>query len=158
MDPIVKKQALRSFTYGLYVVMCKDDDIVNAFTANWLTQVSFEPPLLALSIENDAKSLAMIQHSQTFTINVLQSGQKELAGKLGKSYLKHPDKLTGVPYILQQNNYPILQAALSWVACKVQNTVPAGDSTLIIAEVINAGILTEGDSLTMKEAGFRHAG
>ncbi|GER85945.1 hypothetical protein KDW_01070 [Dictyobacter vulcani] len=54
MDPAVKKQALRTFTYGLYVVMSKEDEVVNAFTANWLTQVSFEPALVAVSIENDA--------------------------------------------------------------------------------------------------------
>ena len=60
MDPAVKKQVLRLFTYGLYVVMSVDRDEVNAFTANWLTQVSFDPPLVAVSIENKAKSLTMI--------------------------------------------------------------------------------------------------
>jgi flavin reductase (DIM6/NTAB) family NADH-FMN oxidoreductase RutF len=160
MDPAVKKQALRTFTYGLYIVTSKEDQTINAFTANWLTQVSFEPPLLALSIENDAKSLSMIQQSHTFTINVLSTEQhgRDLAGKLGKSYHKHPDKLSGVNYTLEQNTYPILQDALSWVACEVRSSTPAGDSTLIIAEVIDAGLLAEGEPLTMKAAGFRHAG
>lgn len=36
--------------------------------------------------------------------------------------------------------------------------VPAGDSTLFIAEVIHAEVLAEGAPLTMAEAGFRHAG
>ncbi len=160
MNPAVKKQVLRQFTYGLYVVMSKDDAVVNAFTANWLTQVSFEPPLLTISIENDAKSLSMIRHSQTFTINVLPkvAEPKKLAGQLGKSYNNHPDKLSGIDYSLVQDTYPILQDALSWVACKVQSSIPAGDSTLIIAEIIDAGLLNEGEPLTMKEAGFRHAG
>ncbi|GHO82972.1 flavin reductase family protein [Dictyobacter formicarum] len=158
MDPAVKKQALRTFTYGLYVVMSKEDEVVNAFTANWLTQVSFEPPLIAVSIENDAKSLSMIQHSQAFTINVLKTGQRDLAGQLGRSYNKNPDKLAGISYSLQQDTYPVLNDALAWITCKVQNTMPAGDSTLIIAEVIDAGVQAEGASLTMNEAGFRHAG
>lgn len=160
MDPAIKKQALRTFTYGLYIIMSKENQTINAFTANWLTQVSFEPPLLALSIENDAKSLAMIQQSHTFTINVLSTAQRgrDLAGKLGKSYQKHPDKLSGVDYTLEQNIYPILQDAISWVACELRSSVPVGDSTLIIAEVIDAGLLNEGEPLTMKAAGFRHAG
>ena len=158
MDPAVKKQALRTFTYGLYVVMSKEDEVVNAFTANWLTQVSFEPALVAVSIENDARSLAMIEHTQTFTVNVLRTGQRELAGQLGRSYAKNPSKLSGIDYQLYDNRYPILQEALSWIACEVRNTVPAGDSTLIIAEVTEAGILAEGNALTMNEAGFRHAG
>ena len=158
MDPAIKKQALRTFTYGLYIVMCREGEDVNGFTANWLTQVSFEPPLLAVSIENDAKSLPMILNSQHFTVNVLRTGQRSLAGALGKSAYKHPQKLSGVDYTINEQGYPILSEALSWVACEVRQTTPAGDSTLVIAEVIDAGVIAEGHPLTMEETGFRHAG
>jgi len=40
----------------------------------------------------------------------------------------------------------------------VRHTAPAGDSTLIVAEVVDTGLLAEGPALTMAEAGFRHAG
>lgn len=158
MDANIKKQALRSFTYGLYAVSCADEDMVNVFTANWLTQVSFEPPLVALSVENDSKSLPMIQRSSKFTANVLRSDQRELAGKLGKSAIQHPDKLTGIEYTLGANGCPILAGALAWVACEVRHSVEAGDSTLMVAEVVDVGMLGEGQPLTMNEAGFRHAG
>jgi flavin reductase (DIM6/NTAB) family NADH-FMN oxidoreductase RutF len=158
MDPAIKKQALRTFTYGLYVIMCREGEDVNGFTANWLTQVSFEPPLLAVSIENDAKSLPMILNSQHFTVNVLRTGQRSLAGALGKSAYKYPQKLSGVDYTINEQGYPILSEALSWVACEVRQTTPAGDSTLVIAEVIDAGVIAEGHPLTMEETGFRHAG
>src|SRR5215469_17938048 len=151
MDPNIKKQALRKFTYGLYIVMCSEGDEINGFTANWLTQISFEPPLLAISIENTAKSLPMILNSQHFTVNVLRTGQRQLAGALGKSAYKHPQKLSGIDYTLNEQGYPILSEALSWVACEVRQTVPAGDSTLVIAEVIDAGVIAEGHPLTMEE-------
>jgi flavin reductase (DIM6/NTAB) family NADH-FMN oxidoreductase RutF len=158
MDQAIKKQALRHFTYGLYAVSCAEGDDINAFTANWLTQVSFEPPLLAVSVENDSKSLPMIERTRKFAVNVFYSGAKGLAGTLGKSGLKNPNKLAGIGYTVQQDGYVILNEALSWVACEVRQVVPAGDSTLVIAEVVDAGILGEGEPLTMKEAGFRHAG
>src|SRR6266849_9988755 len=158
MDPSVKKQVLRTFTYGLYAVSCANEDEINIFTANWLTQASFEPPLLAVSIENVTKSLPMILRSRVFTVNVLRSGGRELAGKLGKSALQHPDKLVGIDYEVGANGCPILRDALAWVACEVRHTAPAGDSTLIIAEVVDTGMLAEGQALTMAEAGFRHAG
>src|SRR5436309_15964807 len=85
MDASTKKRVLRTFTYGLYAVSCADNGEVNIFTANWLTQVSFEPPLLALSVENDSKSLPMLLRSGRFTVNVYRAGERELAGKLGKS-------------------------------------------------------------------------
>ncbi|GAC1361783.1 MAG: flavin reductase family protein [Ktedonobacteraceae bacterium] len=158
MDAAVKKQALRMFTYGLYVILCAEGKEVNGFTANWLTQVSFEPPMLAVSIENASKSLPMILSSRKFTVNVLRAGQKELAGALGKSALKHPDKMAAIDYSIEHAAYPILQQGLAWVACDVQQTIPAGDSTVIVAEIVDAGVLAEGQALTMAEAGFRHAG
>ena len=158
MDPNLKKQVLRTFTYGLYAVSCANEGEVNVFTANWLTQVSFEPPLLAVSVEKISKSLPMILRGRVFTINVFRSGDRELAGKLGKSALRQPDKLVNVPFHLGSNGCPILDDALAWVACEIRNTVEAGDSTLIVAEVIDIGMLSEGQPLTMAEAGFRHAG
>ncbi len=158
MDVNTKKQVLRTFTYGLYAISCADGGEVNAFTANWLSQASFDPPLLMVSVENVTKSLPMILHSGIFTVNVLRSGDRELAGKLGKSALKFPDKLAGIGYDIGTNGCPILHDALAWVACEVRHTVPSGDSTVIIAEVVDIGMLAEGPALTMAEAGFRHAG
>lgn len=158
MDQAAKKQVLRTFTYGLYAVSCADSGELNIFTANWLTQVSFEPPLLAISVENDSKSLPMLLRSGRFTVNVYRSGERELAGKLGKSAVQHPDKLEGVAYDIGANGCPILKDALAWVACEVQRTVEAGDSTLVVALIVDVGMLGEGQALTMAEAGFRHAG
>lgn len=163
MNPAIKKQALRRFTYGLYGVSCADSGEVNIFTANWLTQVSFDPPLLVVSVENDSKSLPMILRSRQFIVNVLRAGTRELAGNLGKSAVQHPDKLVGVAYDLGANGCPILRDALAWVACEVRHTSEAGDSTLVVAEIVDAGGIvgdgSEGDRpLTMEDAGFRHAG
>jgi len=165
MDAQLKKQVLRTFTYGLYAVSCVDEGVVNAFTANWLSQVSFEPPLIAVSIENETKSLPMILRSRAFVVNVLRTdGQDEakpnraLAGALGKSALKNPDKLEGIAYTPGPGGAPILEDALAWVACEVRHTVEAGDSTLVVGEVVDLGTLGEGQPLTMNEAGFRHAG
>lgn len=158
MDINTKRKVLRTFTYGLYAVSCSDEGEVNAFTANWLSQASFDPPLLMVSVENASRSLPMILHSRVFTVNVLRSGGRELAGKLGKSAIQHPDKLVGLDYEVGANGCLILRDALAWVACEVRHTAPAGDSTLIIAEVVDTGMLAEGQALTMAEAGFRHAG
>ena len=158
LDANTKKQVLRTFTYGLFAISCADAGEANIFTANWLTQVSFDPPLVALSVENDSKSLPMIQRSRKFMINVLRAGQRDLAAKLGKSAIQHPDKLADIEYTPGVNDCPVLQEALAWVACEVRHSMEAGDSTLFVAEVVAVGMLGEGQPLTMNEAGFRHAG
>ena len=94
MDLALKKQVLRTFTYGLYAVSSANEGEVNICTVNWLTQVSFDPPLLAVSIENDSKTLPMVLRSRKFTVNVFRSGERELAGKLGKSAIKSMPSLS----------------------------------------------------------------
>src|SRR2546428_6385960 len=113
MDVNLKKQVLRTFTYGLYAVSCANEGEVNIFTANWLTQVSFEPPLLAVSVENISKSLPMILRSRIFTVNVLRSGDRELAGKLGKSALRDPDKLVNIAFHPGSNGCNAIFTSLS---------------------------------------------
>ena len=46
MDPQAKKVALRAINYGLYVLTAKDGDELAAASVNWLSQASFEPPLI----------------------------------------------------------------------------------------------------------------
>lgn len=164
MDPTQRKQALRLFTYGLHAIGVRQvnatGDFANAFLANWLTQVSFDPPMVALSVERESWSWPLIESTGAFTINVLATGQRELAGQLGRSRNKVGDKLANLPWRpAPQTGCPVLhEHAIAFIECHVQGIHPAGDSILVVADVIHAELLREGEPLTMRETGFRHAG
>lgn len=51
MDPNAKKTTLRMIPYGLYVLTAASGDRVAAATVNWVTQASFEPPLVAVGVK-----------------------------------------------------------------------------------------------------------
>src|SRR5512146_2424289 len=108
MDEAAKKEALRLFTYGLYAITSCDYQQHNAFTANWVSQVSFDPPLVVLSIENDSVSLPIIRRTGLFTVNVYSADQRNLAGSLGKSFSKHPEKLTDLSFGHGETGCPVL--------------------------------------------------
>jgi flavin reductase (DIM6/NTAB) family NADH-FMN oxidoreductase RutF len=158
MDPQAKKEALRLFTYGLHAVTCGDEARRNAFTANWVSQVSFEPPLVALSVENTSTSLQIIRKSGRFAINVFDATQRDLAGRLGKGYATHPEKLEGLTWDVGEAGCPVLRDTLGWVECALESETAAGDSTLVIGRVVGAEVLRRDEPLTMLAAGFRHAG
>jgi flavin reductase (DIM6/NTAB) family NADH-FMN oxidoreductase RutF len=158
MDEAAKKKILRHFTYGLYAITVAEDGFYNAFTANWLSQASFEPPLLMLSVENDSRSISVIRRTRVFVVNVFATGHRELAGQLGRSHFRNPQKLEGLKYRLGTNGCPVLLDTLGWLECRVKGEIEAGDSTVFIAEIAEAGELNEGVPLTMNEAGFRHSG
>jgi flavin reductase (DIM6/NTAB) family NADH-FMN oxidoreductase RutF len=158
MDDAAKKEALRLFTYGLYAITCGDEQQRNAFTANWVSQVSFDPPLVVLSIENDSVSLPIIRETGLFAVNVYSADQRDLAGMLGKSFSKHPEKLATLSFGEGETGCPVLLECAAYVECRIQGEVPAGDSTLLLAQVVGANVLRRAEPLTMLAAGFRHAG
>jgi flavin reductase (DIM6/NTAB) family NADH-FMN oxidoreductase RutF len=158
MDESTKKTALRLFTYGLYAVIVRHGSDANAFTANWLTQVSFDPPMVAVSVENSSHSIGLIRATGIVTINVLASGDREVAGALGKRWEKGPTKLAQVPHRPGPNGCAVLDQALAYLECQVSSSAPAGASTVFVATIQDAQVLREGPHLTMAESGFRHAG
>jgi len=158
MDTAAKKSVLRMFSYGLFAVTARRGDEVSAMTVNWITQASFEPPMLALAVEQDSHSRKVIEAGGMFAVNVYESGQRELAGQLGKTWGKHPAKFNEVPQRASPGGIPLLEAALGWVECRVVSSVPAGDHVLFVAEVVEAGVNREGTPLTLKETGFRYFG
>jgi flavin reductase (DIM6/NTAB) family NADH-FMN oxidoreductase RutF len=160
LDLDAKKAVLRSFTYGLYAVSAGHDGERGIFTANWLTQVSFDPPLVALSVERESSTLALIRASGRFVIAPLRSGQKDVAGDLGRPRARAGDKFEvyDLPVNESASGDPIFEGGLGFCVCTVQSETEAGDSIVFIGEVIEAQTGEPGDPLTMREAGFRHAG
>ena len=146
-------------TYGLYAVTARHGDEVAAMTANFLTQSAFTPPMIAVAVELDSKTHRVIEACGQFAVNVFESGQRELAGQLGRKSINKPDKFDDVPWIPgPATGAPLLKDALSWLECQVRNKIESGDHTVFVAEVVEAGVNREGIPLTMTETGFRHSG
>jgi flavin reductase (DIM6/NTAB) family NADH-FMN oxidoreductase RutF len=160
MDQAAKKTVLRHFPYGLYAVTVAAGGEEHAMTANWVTQAAFEPPMVVVAVENTSRTIALMRDSHHFAISVLQQGQRDLAGKLGRTSDQSPQKLKGIktkPAPI--SGVPVLADCLGWVECRVVATLPAGDHTLVLGEVVAAGVEHEdGIALTLQEAGFKYSG
>lgn len=159
MDNEAKKTVLRHFPYGLYAVTVAHEGDEHGMTANWVTQAAFEPPMVVVAIENISKTLSILRDSHHFAINVLLKTQRDLAGKLGRSSDQAPQKLKGIKTRpAPVSGTPVLVDCLGWVECRVVATLPAGDHTLALGEVVAAGVENEGEALTLEEAGFKYSG
>src|SRR4051794_17186616 len=158
MDEQAKKTVLRLATYGLYAVCAGAPDAPSAMTVNWLTQTSFEPPLLAVAMEVDSRTTRAARESGLFTVCPFAEGQRELAGQLGRRSAKVPDKLDGIAFVGTPAGSVALADALGYAECRVLGEQPSGDHVLVLAEVIGATVLREGAPLTMRDAGFRYSG
>ncbi|ADG06853.1 flavin reductase family protein [Kyrpidia tusciae] len=158
MDEQAKKTALRGITYGLYVIGTKVGDDVNAFTANWVTQTSFSPPLVVVAAKKGTTSCDGIKSSGVFSVNVLETGQKDLAFAFFKPVSRVGNKFGDIEFYTEQTGSPILRDALSWFECKVVDVNERGDHTIFVGEVVNAGVHRQGDPMTLRETGLNYGG
>jgi flavin reductase (DIM6/NTAB) family NADH-FMN oxidoreductase RutF len=159
LDQAVKKKVLRWFTYGLHAVTAAAGDETAMMTANFVTQSSFTPPYLTLAVEVDSKTHRLIEASRAFAVNVFEVGQRELAGQLGRKSAKLPEKAEGVAWRPgPETGSPLVEGCLGWLECRVTGSLPSGDHTVYVAEIVEAGVNGEGTPLTMAESGFKHSG
>ncbi len=160
LDQAAKKKVLRDFTYGLYAVTAAHEGERGVFTANWLSQASFEPPLVMLSVENDSSTLPLIRASGLFAVCPLGEEQKDLAGALGRPKARAGDKYEtlDLDVVETESGVPALAESLGHVVCRVESEVPAGDSVVFLGEVVEARSFSDAPPLEMRTAGFRHAG
>ena len=159
MDLQAKKIALRKIPHGVYVVGVKQDSQVNAFTATWLTQVSFTPPLVALGVKKDSHSLAMIKQDRVFSVHLLGKDQKALAEHFVKPATVMGEKLKDVRYRPGKTGAPVLEDAIAYVECELREVAnEQGDHAIVIGEVVEAGVHRDVPALTLMDTGWHYGG
>ena len=159
MDPQAKKIALRKIPHGVYVVGLKDGAQLNAFTATWLTQVSFTPPLVAVGIRKDSHSFEMIKQGRVFSVNVLGKDQKSVAEHFVKPAQVVGEKLQTVAHRVGKTGAPVLNDAIAFFECEVREIAnEKGDHALIIGEVVEAGVHRDEPALTLMDTGWHYGG
>ena len=156
---------LKKLSYGHYVVTAlkpaeelktRDKDYLAAGTVNWLTQVSFEPAMIAVAIGQQSQLNETIDYSEHFTIHLLGPEQKEwIEGFAGKSTVAN-GKINGVAFE-KRDHALILKNCLGYITCLVAETTNTGDHTLHIGEVVAAELFdTETTPLTTKDQAIKY--
>jgi flavin reductase (DIM6/NTAB) family NADH-FMN oxidoreductase RutF len=146
-------EVFRCLTNGVYVIGVASGDRVNAFTAVWVTQVSFDPLLLALNVHPANFSYPLLKASGGFTVNVLAKSQLDLARHFGTRSGRDMDKLAGMRWRPGSSGAPVLLDALAWLDCRVIGATPAGDHELQLARAVDGAVLTAGTPLRYADTG-----
>lgn len=139
-------------TQGVYVVGVAHGEARNAFTAAWVMQVSFDPLLLALSINPQHSSYRLLKEGRAFSVNVLKKGQLDLAEHYGQP--ARTGKLSGIKWTTDRLGLPLLRDALAWFECQLVNEYPAGDHVLVLGKVVGGKMLDpEAEPMTYRQTG-----
>ena len=140
-------------TQGVYVVGVAHGEVRNAFTAAWVMQVSFDPLLLALSVNPHHLSYGLLKDGRAFSVNVLKKGQLALAAHYGRP--AGPDnKLALMEWTTGRSGVPLLLESLAWFECRVVGEHPAGDHVLVLGKVIDGKLLdSKAEPMAYRETG-----
>ena len=158
--------------YGLYIVGSQGSDGLDGMMADWVMQVSFEPRMVAVSLENDARTLENIRATGGFSVNLLseEEASMALAARFAQPYLDEKvkgrggaatrvhHKIDAVPHSVTASGLPILERAMAWLECKSREFVPLGDHTLVVGEVRGGAVLRDANPLTSTFTGWNYSG
>lgn len=161
LDEQAKKTALQQLTTGMVIIGSKGDgEELNAMTANWVVQVSFHPPMVAVAIEHDSHTRQLIDQGKVFSVNVVRAGPdaEAFVGKFVKPAKRAGNKLEDEDFTTGETGAPLLANALSWVECRVVGQLEAGDHILYAGEVVGAGVNAAGAPLTLEALGWHYGG
>lgn len=138
-------------THGVYVISVANGKEQNAFTAAWVMQVSFNPPLLAFSINPEHYSYQLLKAGGVCTVNVLGQDQLAIAAHFGQAGVK--EKMAKYRWQNGNTGAPILSDSLAYFDCKLSHFADAGDHKIAVCAVIAAGELNSGWPLLYSQTG-----
>jgi flavin reductase (DIM6/NTAB) family NADH-FMN oxidoreductase RutF len=153
-------EALRRIPYGLYVlgVRGKGEGEMNAMVASWVTQCSFDPPLVMVAVHMPSRTYNLIKAGKVFSLNLLDISERRLIRMLEKPAGKAGDKLGKVGHVEEDTGAPILRHAFAYLECKVRKIFEPGDHALVIGEVVNAAVRRKGESITCADLKWHYGG
>ena len=155
-DPI--SDSLKAQVYGLFVVGSRSaDGEPNGMTANWASQVSFDPRVFAVAVQSGAQTRANIDATDVFSISILGEGTKDLSLKFTKKSSSGDGRLEDEPVSYHETGTPVLDAAVAWFECRLIEKTEPGDHVVYFGEVIG-GSATDAAATTLAGVGMSYAG
>jgi len=157
MDKQYMKTALRMFSYGVYILTSKFENDYCAATVTWVSQASFEPPLISVCIKGDSASYEVVKARGEFLLHLLGKDQKDLAASFFRQTTLGKGLINEQEYQLQ-DNLPLLKAAPAYLKCRVLEILENGDHPLFLSKVKNAIVQKKTEPLDLRTTGWNYGG
>ena len=153
----MRRRVLWTMPSGLYVLGSRAGERRNGMTINWVTQVSFDPKLLAVSVERSAFTHELVEEGGVFCVNIVSREDRAIVRKFTKPVEVDVAALTlnGFPFHDGVTGAPVLDQAVAWIDCEVRGTVEAGGHTVFLGEVVDCGFQADEETPVLSMADTR---
>jgi len=127
---------------ALALVGSRAGDEWNAMTTSWITQVSMEPVLVGVGVDNAAVTHRLITAGGSFTVNLWSAEDTKVFVKFSKpaTFEAAASTLNGRPVHPGATGAPVFDDAVAWMDCAVRFSHDFGSHTFFVGEVVDAGV------------------
>ena len=125
---------------ALALIGSRAGDERNGMTASWISQLSMEPVLIGVAVENTAVTHRLITDGGSFTVNLWDAEQTRVFVKFSKPAAYADGTLNGRPVTEATTGAPVFSEAIAWLDCEVRHSLDLGTHTLFVGELVDGGI------------------
>ncbi len=144
---------------ALALIGSRCGDERNAMTASWITQLSMEPVLIGVGVDNTAVTHRLISQGGSFTVNLWDSGDTRVFVKFSKPATYAEGTLNGRAVREAATGAPVFDEAIAWLDCEVRHAFDLGTHTLFVGELVDAAIRAdEIRSAAMSDTRMKYGG
>ena len=144
---------------ALALVGSRAGDERNAMTTSWITQLSMEPVLIGVGVDNSAVTHRLIHDGGSFTVNLWDADDTRVFVKFSKPAVDEGATLNGRAVRAATTGAPVFEEAVAWVDCEVRHELDLGSHTLFVGEVVDAGIADdEARPASMSDTRMKYGG
>lgn len=138
IEPKMLRGVLGAYPTGVAIVATRTrDGRAVGLTINSFASLSLDPPLVLWSLVNRSPNLAAFRECGHFTINVLASGQEDLARRFASSTVD--DKFADAPVLEVPEGIPAIGGSIATLVCSNDQQNHAGDHLLLFGRVLRVG-------------------
>ncbi len=131
------RHAIGHFASGVTIVTSVGPDgLPVGTTANAVTSLSLDPPLLLVCFDRSSVTLGAVRAHGAFVVNVLAQRQRHLSANFARR--GQTATWDGVRYRPGRTGSPVLEGVLAALECTVEERVPGGDHEIIVGRVREA--------------------
>lgn len=139
--------AMRAWTTGVAVITSIYEDQQYGMTVNSFTSVSLDPPLVSVALRQLTHTHELVVKSGMFSVTILTSAQKELSDRFAGKLPNITNRFDGVQTETVSLDSPVFKDGMAYLDCRVISSMPVGENTLFVAEVLDARGEGEGEPL-----------
>ena len=147
LDPEKLRRAMRAWTTGVAIVTSIYEGRQYGMTVNSFTSVSLDPPLISVTLKRLTHTHDLVIKSGMFSVTILTASQKELSDRFAGKMPGIANRFDGLQTETISLDSPVFKNGMAYFDCRVVSSMPIGENTLFVAEVLDASGAGEGEPL-----------